>query len=78
MCVHTVAAMEVRIWNILCKWQVLMEGAKVNDWDSWNTPSLRENLGSLWLHLKLIGGPAWPLSSKLSRADAESIGLKPQ
>lgn len=39
-------------------------------------PSLRENLGSLWLHLKLIGGPAWPLSSKLSRADAEGIGLQ--
>lgn len=37
---------------------------------------MRENLGSLWLHLKLIGGPAWPLSSKLSKADAEGTGLQ--
>lgn len=40
-----------------------------------HTPSLRENLGSLWLpYVQLIGGPAWPLSSKLSRADAEGTG----
>lgn len=41
---HTGAAMEVSFWNILCKWQVLLEGAKVNDWASWREQSSSHSL----------------------------------